>query len=205
MLQLNKVIADGLIIIPRPQPLQSPYPLEVLYHHVNVKINGNIAETFIDQEFHNPSDIMLEGYYIFPIPKDAVINKFSMEINGQMVNAELLDATKARQIYEDIVRQIKDPALLEYSGQGIFKVRIFPIEPQSKKKVKISYREVLNSDNGMYEYVYPLNTEKFSAKPVKSVSVKVELKMNKEVKNIYSPTHSVDVIHKDNKNACSFF
>ena len=204
-LSTYSIYADGLIIIPKPQPLQTPYPLEVLYHHVNVKINGNVAETFIDQEFYNPSDSRLEGYYIFPIPKDAVINKFSMEINGEMVNAELLDATKARQIYEDIVRQIRDPALLEYSGQGIFKVRIFPIEPRSKKKVTISYREVLNSDNGMYEYVYPLNTEKFSAKPVKSVSVKVELKTNKEIKNIYSPTHSIDIIHKDNNNAVISF
>lgn len=201
----QSLFADGLIIIPRPEPLQTPYPLEVLYHHVDVKINGNIAETFIDQEFYNPSNIRLEGYYIFPIPKDAVINKFSMEINGEMVNAELLDATKARQIYEDIVRQIKDPALLEYTGQGIFKVRIFPIEPRGKKKVTISYREVLNSDNGMYEYIYPLNTEKFSAKPVKSVSVKVELKTNKEIKNIYSPTHSIDVVNKDNHNAVISF
>ena len=201
----QSLFADGLIVIPQPQPISTPYPLEVLYHHVDVKINGNVAETFIDQEFYNPSDYRLEGYYIFPIPKDAVINEFAMEINGKMVNAELLDATKARQIYEDIVRQIRDPALLEYTGQGIFKVRIFPIEPRSKKKVTISYREVLNSDNGMYEYIYPLNTEKFSAKPVESVSVKVELKTNKEIKNIYSPTHSIDVVNKDNHNAVISF
>jgi Ca-activated chloride channel family protein len=205
LLATQSLFADGLIIIPRPQPLQSPYPLEVLYHHVDVKINGNIAETFIDQEFYNPSDIMLEGYYIFPIPKDVVINEFSMEINGEMVYAELLDAIKARQIYEDIIRQIKDPALLEYTGQGIFKVRIFPIEPKSKKKVKISYCEVLSSDNGLYEYIYPLNTEKFSAKPVKNVRVKVDLKTNKEIKNIYSPTHPVDVVNKDNHNAVISF
>jgi Ca-activated chloride channel family protein len=201
----QSLFADGLIIIPRPQPLQSPYPLEVLYHHVNVIINGNIAETFIDQEFYNPSDVMLEGYYIFPIPTGAVIKDFSMIINGKEMHAELMDATKARQIYEDIVRQIKDPALLEYTNQGLFKVRIFPIEPRSNKKVSISYREVLNSDNGMYEYVYPLNTEKFSSQPVKSVSVKVELKTNNEIKNIYSPTHSIDVVNKDDHNAVISF
>ncbi|GMR24946.1 MAG: hypothetical protein BMS9Abin39_0218 [Ignavibacteria bacterium] len=200
------VYADGLIIIiPRPYPLPTPFPLEVVFHHVDVKINGNLAETFIDQEFYNPSNQMLEGFYIFPIPKGAVINEFSMEINGEMVFAELLDAAKAKQIYEDIVRQIKDPALLEYTGQGIFKVRIFPIEPRSKKKVSISYREVLNSDNGVYEYIYPLNTEKFSAKPVKDVRVKVELKTNKEIKNIYSPTHPIDVVNKDNHNAVISF
>lgn len=201
----HSLFAEGLIIIPRPQPLQSPYPLEVVYHHVNVKINGNVAETYIDQEFYNPSDIMLEGYYIFPIPAGAVIKDFSMIINGKEMHAELMDATKARQIYEDIVRQIKDPALLEYTNQGLFKVRIFPIEPRSNKKVSISYREVLNSDNGMYEYVYPLNTEKFSSKPVKSVSVKVELKTNKEIKNIYSPTHAIDVVNRDNHSATIAF
>ena len=198
---VQSLFADGLIIIPRPEPLPTPYPLEVLFHHVDVKINGNIAETFIDQEFYNPSDLMLEGYYIFPIPKGSVINEFSMQINGEMVYAELLDAIKARQIYEDIIRQIKDPALLEYTGQGIFKVRIFPIEPRGKKRVKISYRELLSSDNGLYEYIYPLNTEKFSAKPLKNVRVKVDLKTNKEIKNIYSPTHPVDVVNKDNHNA----
>ncbi|MGD8307533.1 MAG: VIT and VWA domain-containing protein, partial [Ignavibacteria bacterium] len=202
---ISTVSADGFIIIPRPTPLPTPFPLEVVYHNVSVKINGNVAETIIDQEFFNPSRMLLEGHYIFPVPKDAVIKEFTMEINGEVVSAELLDAIKARNIYEDIVRQIKDPALLEYADRQLFKVRIFPIEPQSNKKVTISYREVLSSDNGMYEYLYPLNTEKFSAKPLKNVSINVDLKTNNKIKNIYSPTHSIDVIHKDNHNAVISF
>lgn len=197
--------ADGFIIIPRPTPLPTPFPLEVVYHNVSVKINGNVAETLIDQEFFNPSYMLLEGHYIFPVPKGAVIKEFTMEINGEVVSAELLDAIKARNIYEDIVRQIKDPALLEYADRQLFKVRIFPIEPQSNKKITISYREVLSSDNGMYEYLYPLNTEKFSAKPLKNVSINVDLKTNNKIKNIYSPTHSIDVIHKDNHNTVISF
>ena len=201
----TSALADGLIIIRDPAPPLSPFPLEIVYHRVDVKINGNVATTYIDQEFLNPTDILMEGYYIFPIPVGAAINEFSMEINGKFAAAELLDAIKAREIYEQIVRQVRDPALLEYTNQGFFKVRIFPIEPRSTKRVKISYREVLNSDNGMYEYLYPLNTEKFSAKPLKDVSIKVDLKTNNEIKNIYSPTHPVDVVHKDNHNAIISF
>jgi RHS repeat-associated protein len=60
-----------------------------------------------------------------------------MEINGEVVKAELLDATKARQLYEDIVRKSLDPALFEYANRGLFKIRIFPIEPHSKQEIRV--------------------------------------------------------------------
>jgi len=187
-----------LIIIPRPPgPVvhrpPKPFPLEVKYHRVEVDINNHIAKTSIDQEFYNPSRMRLEGFYIFPLPKGAVFSNFSMSINGKMVSAELLNAKKARKIYEDIVRKMRDPALLEYSGTGAFKVRIYPIEPHSYKRVKISYTEVLKTDSGMTAYTYPLNTEKFSAKPLKDVSVRINLKSKREIKTIFCPTHAVEI------------
>ncbi|RPI62424.1 MAG: VWA domain-containing protein, partial [Ignavibacteriales bacterium] len=197
--------ADGFIVIPRPHPLPDPFPLEVVYHKVDVKIDGQTAVTKIDQSFYNPSQYQLEGFYIFPIPKDAIINNFTMIINGKETKAELLDSEKARKIYEDIVRQMRDPALLEYSEQNIFKLRIFPIEPRSEKKISISYSQILESNNNLVEYVYPLNTEKFSAKPLKNVSVKIDLKSTEKIKNIYCPTHEVDIINKnDNHSIISF-
>ncbi|MFC2084087.1 VIT domain-containing protein [Bacteroidota bacterium] len=200
-LTFSSVSADGLIVIPRPGPIHHPFPLEVVYHRVSVDINEQVARTSIDQSFYNPSPHRLEGYYIFPIPKGAVMSDFKMMINGKEASAELIDADKAKKIYEDIVRQMRDPALLEYSEQGLYKVRIFPIEPRSEKKISISYREILHNDFGMNEYIYPLNTEKFSSKPLKSVSIKIDLKSNEELKNIYSPSHEVDVIQKDDYTA----
>ncbi len=202
-------LADGLIVInePRPHPgpptwAPRPYvfaPLEITYHHVNVKIDGQIATTSVDQEFYNPNPQQLEGTYLFPVPKGAQINKFTMDINGKQVEAELLPADKARAIYEDIVRKLRDPALLEYAGRDVFRVRVFPIEPNSKKHITLSYSQVLPSDSGLISYVYPLNTEKFSAKPIKNVSVKVELESKRPLKTIYSPSHSVE-IKRDGSN-----
>ncbi len=181
---------------PRPMPPPRTYvfaPLEVSYHHVNVKIDGQIAVTSVDQEFYNPNPSRLEGTYLFPIPKGAQFDKFTMDIGGKQVEAELLPADKARRIYEDIVRKAKDPALLEYADRDALKVRIFPIEPHSKKRITLRYTQLLKSDSGLVSYVYPLNTEKFSAKPIKSVSVKVELESKQPLKTIYSPSHSVEV------------
>src|SRR5213596_1433144 len=188
---------DGFIVIEHPiyVPLTHfPFaPLEVTSHHVNVAIDGQVAITSIDQEFYNPNDQRLEGFYMFPVPKGAHIDKFSMEIGGKMVDAELLRADKARQIYEDIVRRMRDPALLEYAGRDLFKVRIFPIEPRSRKPVKISYTELLRSEAGTVTYSYPLSTEKFSAQPIKSLSVKVEVKAEQPLASIYSPSHKVEI------------
>ena len=130
---------------------------------------------------------------MFPVPKGAHIDKFSMEIGGKTVDAELLPADKARGIYEDIVRKMRDPALLEYAGRDLFKVRIFPIEPRSRKPIKISYTELLRSDAGTVTYLYPLSTEKFSARPIKNLSMKIELKSAEPLASIYSPSHKVEI------------
>lgn len=202
------ILADGFIIIdppypipplPRPETLPSfnPFPLEVLKHHVTVRIEEQAAVTEIDQTFYNPTANSLQGYYIFPLPKGSVIDKFSMFIDGKETEAELLDAEKARNIYEDYVRKAIDPALLEYSGQGLLKVRIFPVEPNSEKRIKMSYSETLDKDNGTVEYLYPLNTEKFSARPLKELSITVDIHSAGEIKNVFSPTHEVEIARKD--------
>ena len=193
------VRADGLIIIRNPPIVHGPprhfvfAPLEVVFHKVDVAIDGQKAVTRVEQEFFNPNDVVLEGDYMFPIPAGAHIDKFTMRIGDRDVEAELLDAAKARRIYEDIVRQQRDPALLEYAGRGAFKVHIFPIEPRSRKKVALSYTELLRADGGLVSYVYPLNTEKFSAQPVKTVGIKVALNENAPIKALYSPTHAVEI------------
>jgi Ca-activated chloride channel family protein len=183
---------------PPPQrlPAPPPYifaPLEVNFVKVSTRIKDQVAVTAIEQEFYNQDAVRLEGTFIFPVPKGAHLDKFAMEIDGKLVEAELVPAERARGIYEDIVRKLKDPALLEYAGRDIFKVRIFPIEPHSKKRITLSYTELLKSDAGLVSYVLPLSAEKYSAKPIKTVSVKVELDTRRPLKSIYSPSHAVEV------------
>jgi len=201
------VRADGFIVINRP-PRGPGFvanfafaPLEVSYHHVNVKIDGQICTTSVDEEFYNPNPQQLEGTYLFPVPKTAQIDKFTMEINGKETGAELLAADKARAIYEDIVRRERDPALLEYADRGVFRVHIYPIEGHSRKHVKIAYTEVLKSDSGLVSYTYPLNTEKFSAALIHNVSVEVELNSSRPLTSLYSPTHDVEIKRPDPSHA----
>src|SRR5436190_4091036 len=187
---------------PMPPPRQHVFaPMEVNYVKIATRIADQVAVTSVDQEFYNPNSARLEGTFVFPVPKGAHLNKFTMEIDGKQVEAELLGADKARNIYEDIVRKAKDPALLEYAGRDMFKVRIFPIEPNSKKRITLSYSQLLKAEDGLITYALPLNTEKFSAKPIKNVSVKVDLESKRPLKSIYSASHSVEVKRHDANHA----
>jgi len=181
---------------PRPLPPPRPHPfapLEVSFVKVQTRITDQVAVTSLDQEFCNPNPVRLEGTFVFPVPKGAHLDKFAMEIDGRQVEAELLPADKARRLYEDIVRKLRDPALLEYAGRDLFKARIFPIEPNSRKRVTLRYTELLKAESGLVSFVLPLDTEKFSAAPIKNVSVKVDLESKRPLKSIYSPTHAVEV------------
>jgi Ca-activated chloride channel family protein len=187
--------ADGFIVIPRP-PRPGPgshFPLEVVRHDVRVEIESEVATTTVDQEFYNPNSSRLEGHYLFPLPANAVIKKFSMWIDGRETQAELLDAGKARGIYEDIVRQMRDPALLEYNGRGVFRMRVFPIEPRRRKRIMISYHEVLEKSNGAVAYLYPLGTEKFSARAIPEVRIELNIHSAQPLAAIHCPTHPVTI------------
>jgi Ca-activated chloride channel family protein len=206
--------ADGLVVVDCPTIALQPNPpcpscptigpepsirpdcpayLRVKNHNVTVTIDNQVAQTHIDQTFVNDSHFQLEGTYIFPLPEDATISDFAMYVDGQRLEGKILDRDQARQIYEDIVRRRRDPALLEYMGRGAFQARIFPIPPQSEKRVEISYSQILKVENGLVKYVYPLSTEKFSPQPIGSVSINIDLKSPQALKTIYSPTHNVSV------------
>jgi Ca-activated chloride channel family protein len=199
----------GLIVIDRPPPGFRPpphvphafAPLEVRRHQVTVTIDGQMATTEVDQTFFNPNDQRLEGSYLCPVPRGAKIDTFAMDIDGTLTEAELLDAAKARSIYEDIVRRMKDPALLEYAGQDLFKVRIFPLEPKKEKRVKLRYTQLLAADGGLVEYRCPLDAEKFSARPPDSVSVTVRLDAGGRLTTIHSPSHEVEVKRDGDRKA----
>jgi Ca-activated chloride channel family protein len=181
--------------IPPPRPPRAHVfaPLEVGYVKVNTRIDDQVARTSIDQEFYNPNHARLEGTFIFPIPKGAQLDRFTMDIDGKPAEAELLTAGKARQIYEDIVRKSRDPALLEYAGRDLYRIRIFPIEPNSRKRITLSYTQLLKSEDGLASYQVPLSAEKYSAKAIRNVSVKVELETKRPLKSIYSPSHAVEI------------
>jgi len=195
-------LADGFIIPRPPHPDTPPPPnLSIKYHHVDIEIDNQVAQTAVDQIFINNYHRDLEGTYIFPIPTDASISKFSMYVGGEEIKGEILDKNEARKIYQDIVRQRKDPALLEYFKDGMFKASVYPIPANGETRIKLDYSEVLRLNGGICGYRYTLATEKFSKDPLQSVKVTVKINSKTPIKSIYSPSHNVKIDKEDDHHA----
>lgn len=200
---ITPAYADG-IIIPMPPPcLPGPCPgpipisqLAIKYHRVQVTIEDQVAITHVDQVFRNDNDWVIEGIYIFPIPPGAAVTQFILWIDGEPVEGKVLTREEARQTYEEIVRSMRDPALLEYADRDAVQASIFPIQPGGERRIELEYTQVLEADNGLIHYNYPLNTEKFSTLPLEDVSVSVKVHSPHPVRAIYSPSHPV-AIHRD--------
>jgi len=199
--------ADGLIIVEPPEcnptcpdPIAIADQLTVRSHRVDVQIESQVATTRIDQVFYNPHSWVAEGTYIFPIPDGAAVGKFTMWVDGEPVEANVLDAAEARRIYDDIVRRLRDPALLEYVGSGAIQASVFPIPPGEERRIEIEYDEVLSAKQGLSHYVYPLNTERFSSEPLEQVSVRVAVNSEEPIRAVYSPTHDIAIDRSDETN-----
>lgn len=186
---------DRIVMPPSPRPPNAPPAIPTLKkHHIGVTIKGQLAVTQIEQVFANNTGRRLEGIYLFPLPDQAAIDKFTLDINGKTTDAEILSADKARQIYTDIVSKTRDPALMEYVGRGVVRIRVFPIEPDKDTRITLRYSQTLTSDNGLITYNAPLRVcSAEQGRGIDSVAVRVDLDSDRPLRTIYSPSHPIDI------------
>ena len=109
---------------------------------VRVELADRVLRYEITETFVNRGSRVGEADFMFPLPKGAAFQDLKLSINGELVAGETMNANQARQIYEEIVRRQRDPALLEWMGYGLLRARIFPIAPGEEKKVVVRFQTV---------------------------------------------------------------
>ena len=183
------VQAHGLLI---PKEPTLP-PLAMLNHKVTISVEDQVSVTRVEQTFRNHTNQNLEATYIFPVPKGASVNKFTMWVNGKEMPGELLEAAKARETYLSFIRRTQDPGLLEYLGNNLLQLKVFPIAPKSDQKVALSFTAVAEKDGNLVEYIYPLKTDGKATSTLESFSITGTIKSQHGVQNVYSPTHLISL------------
>ena len=183
--------AHGLLI---PEEKTLP-PLAMLNHKVTITIEDQVAVTRVEQTFRNHTDRQLEATYIFPVPKGASVNKFTMWVDGKEVKGELVEADKAREIYTDIVRRTQDPGLLEYIGNNLLRMQRLPrSRPHGDQKVAAQLHRPSPATQGTGRVHLPAQDRRQGDGDARRSSASsATIKSQHAVQNVYSPTHAITI------------
>jgi len=184
---------------PRPTPPPMSYKIKELDYHA--KVVDQVAQVQVSQSFVNTGSAQMEVSFVFPLPYDGAIDRMTFMVDGKEYDAKLLKKEEARRIYEGYVRQNKDPALLEWVGYGMFQTSVFPVPPGAERKVSLKFSQLLRKNGTLTDLFIPLSTAKYTSQPVEKLAINVAVETTGELKNVYSPTHAVNVQRPDNKHA----
>lgn len=213
------VMGNGFIISPPPpdqaegeireprlprithRPIEQWIPFSIASQRLDIAINDLVAETAIEQVFVNRCGRQVEGTYLFPIPESAAVHNFTMWMNEREVTAELLDAAKAREIYQSIVNRMKDPALLEVVGCGLIQAKVFPIPPGGECRIKLKYSELLRGDAGLVAYRFPLGRGPAGNRPIERFSLRAMIQTAQPLSSIYCPSYVCSVDRRGDREA----
>lgn len=169
--------------------------IERLRSAVQVSVSGRVARVTVEEWFRNNGPTMDEGMYHFPLPGEAVFSSYSLWQGDQELRGEAMDATQARSIYEAIVRQKRDPALIELAGQGLIRARVFPIGPGETRKITLKYTQLLDRAGDAWRFRYLGDRNRLSAPR----SFRMDVDSAARFGDPYSPTHQVQVSRRDNR------
>ncbi len=131
---------------------------------VRVTVDHDFAVTEVDQTFVNPSSDSVEGIFSFRTPPGAVLHKFGVDRDGEVVWGRVKESAAAKAQYESNVYQgsTEDPALLSWVAPGVYNARLYPIQAGAKRRVVTRYAEWLSRQGAKADrrlYVYPMAAE----------------------------------------------
>ena len=173
-----------------PFRILEPVVLETM--EVRTEVKAGIASSQIELILRNPSDQPREGDLLLPIPEGAVVREFAAYDAERRLDAEILDREKARRIYEDIVRQRRDPALLEFEGLESVRVRVFPIQPRATRRLTLRLTHLLPRAGDSWR----LETRFRGPHLPEPETVRWDILLH-DTPHVLSPTHDVAIEHRD--------
>ena len=180
------------IIVPQTRVFSIGQPDAVTIAAVDAQviIREQIATTTLDIHLENPTRRGLEAELIMPVPDGAVVKGFAFDGPAQEPTAKVLPRDEARRIYDRIVAQVRDPALLEFIGYNLVRSSVFPVESRGSQTIQLTYEHLLPADGGRVDYILPRSESLDYRVPW---HVKVRIESDRDISTVYSPTHRLAV------------
>jgi len=165
-------------------------PVRIAAAVAQVRIRDRAATTTLEIELRNPSARQQEAALLLPVPDGAAVSSFTFEGPAAEPTARIMARDEARRLYNQITSRLKDPALLEFAGWRCLRSSVFPVPPNGRQKIRLTYDHVLEVDGERVDYVLP-RSEMLSLDVPWSITV--DLTARAAIGVCYSPSHQLNV------------
>lgn len=180
-------------------PTENGFLYDIARLEIDAAIQGQIARVQVNQTFKNRTHRTLQVKFVFPLPDDGAIDQMTFMVDGQELTGRLLEADKAREIYEGYVRRSKDPALVQWIGTGMFQTQVFPVPPGAERTVTLQYSQVCRRSGSMNDWTLPLAPTQYTSQPIGEIVIRGRIRSDAKLGNVYSPSHDVSFDRRDKK------
>jgi Ca-activated chloride channel family protein len=152
---------EARVLPPPPPPPPMPHPviqrdLTLTDMKVSIEIRGAVAHTTLRQTLRNDGQFVAEGQYMMPLPPGASVSDFAILDGDKRLTPKVLSREEARRVYQEIVRKMRDPGLLEYQDASSFSVNVFPFQPGQSRSIEVSLTQALSGTTDLVSYNLPL-------------------------------------------------
>jgi len=128
------------LLVKNPEnPAEKAHPISLTKADVQLLIAGQLCQTTMTLTFSNDGDRVLEGELVFPLPENATVSGYGLDVGGQIVEAVTIEKERARVVFESESRRGIDPGIVEQVQGNNFRTRVHPIPAKGTRTVRVQY------------------------------------------------------------------
>ena len=151
---------------------------------LSVKVRGRLATTTMDLVFASTRNDA-QGILQWRMAPDAAVHDLVLWVEGLRIPCEVCPRTAARATYDRIVAGRRDPAIVEYLGDGVWNLSVFPVSPGQARKVRVVYTQLLPYTDAAV-YVGPRITKDSPCRKIDMLEFEAEIECPGGVKDFRS-------------------
>ena len=157
--------------------------IPLIEERLNVAIDGQHATSTLTQVFQHGNSSQIEGQYKLRPGLGSKVEGFAYWNGEQKIVGEVFERQAARQVYNNVTSRRRDPGLLEEDGAGAFSFKVFPIQPNEKKRVELRWTKWLDRRGATVKYRAPITRN----------DAEIVISLTGSVKNLKSSSHRLRI------------
>jgi Ca-activated chloride channel family protein len=190
---------------------------------VHARLAGMSQRTTVEQTFVNLEPRAIEAVYTFPLPEGAAVCAFEVITGDRVLTGVVEESDKAIEQYDDAIADGHGAFLMEQERPDVFTVRVGNLKPRQAATIRLTYVCALDRVDREIRVAFPTTvapryvtataTDPLEAavdgdalNPAHALWVPyglwmtVDVELGRELSDVYSPSHSIQVSRSDSRN-----